>query len=116
MLVAGLAMSPMAVQLLDEDDRSVLRVQGVLTAPAAAGLGSVVRDLVRTRLVMEGPVVLDLVGVEHVHREGLEELVDASTVVRRTGGRLVLRNLRQQPRHMRHMMKLEHELPLEETA
>jgi anti-anti-sigma regulatory factor len=114
MLVAGLATSPVAVHLLDEDDRSVLRVQGELTAPVAAGVRSVVGDLLRAELVADGPIVLDMVAVERAHLDGMEVLSELSQLVRRSGRVLLLRNLRLPVRHMRHLMQLEQELPLED--
>jgi anti-anti-sigma factor len=110
------AASPVAVQLLDEQDRSVLRVQGELTASVAADVRSVVADLARTRLLRSGTVVLDMVAVERAHLGGLAVLADAADVVRRRGGGLLLRNLRQQPRHMRHVLRLQRDLPLEDEG
>ena len=113
MLVAGLATSPVAVQLLEEDDRSVLRLQEELTVPVAAGIRHLLGDLVRAELLVDGPVVLDLVAVERAERGALEVLADTSAYLRRNGRALLLRNLRRQPRHMRHLLRLESALALE---
>ena len=113
MLVAGLATSPVAVHLLDEEDRSVLRVQGELTAPVAAGVRGVVADLLRAELVPEGPVVIDMVAVERANLDGMKVLAEVAQLVRRSGRVLLLRNVRLPVRHMRALMRLEDGLPLE---
>jgi anti-sigma B factor antagonist len=93
----------------DNGDETVLKIEGTLDAVTAPELRSVVDDLVNES---RQEVTLDLASLRLIDSSGVGVIVSLFKRVRANGGQVRITGLRDQPRAIFHLLRLDRVFPV----